>query len=176
MTIQEGRRTIAQAVTDCWVKERGPGHPHVNLPAQTTLPVWSPKRFPSEGCVWGWWFWLSTITSLASRGWECNRHWRDQRPPSPQFPSPSLDCGFKSDQSSLSMASMMLSRSDRLDGSQHPRRGRWHWEDGTPMKINLPVFKDKDAKDEVTYQSWRWDLTVYQCAGCRDCTLLPYAI
>ena len=28
----------------------------------------------------------------------------------------------------------------------------------------------------VTYQSWRWDLTVYQCAGYRDCTLLPYAI
>ena len=35
------------------------------------------------------------------------------------------------------------------------------------MKINLPIFKDEDAKDAVTYQSWRWDLT--------DCTLLPYA-
>ena len=44
------------------------------------------------------------------------------------------------------------------------------------MKINLPVFKDKDAKDAVTYQSWRWDLMVYECAGCRDHTLLPYAI
>ena len=44
------------------------------------------------------------------------------------------------------------------------------------MKINFPVFKDEDAKDAVPYQSWRWDLTVYQCAGCRDCTLLPYAI
>ena len=44
------------------------------------------------------------------------------------------------------------------------------------MKINLPVFKDKDAKDAVTYQSWRWNLMVYQCAGCRDHTLLPYAI
>ena len=44
------------------------------------------------------------------------------------------------------------------------------------MKINLPVFKDEDPKDAVTYQSWRWDLMVYQCAGCRDCTLLPYAI
>ena len=40
------------------------------------------------------------------------------------------------------------------------------------MKINLPVFKDKDAKDAITYQSWRWDLTVYRCAGYRDCTLL----
>ena len=44
------------------------------------------------------------------------------------------------------------------------------------MKINLPVFKDKDTKDAVTYQTWRWDLTVYQHAGCRDRTLLPYAI
>ena len=44
------------------------------------------------------------------------------------------------------------------------------------MKINLPVFKDEDAKDAVTYQSWRWDLTVYRCAGCRDHILLPYAI
>ena len=44
------------------------------------------------------------------------------------------------------------------------------------MKINVPIFKDGDAKDAVTYQSWRWDLTIYQCAGCRDHTLLPYAI
>ena len=44
------------------------------------------------------------------------------------------------------------------------------------MKINLPVFKDEDAKDAVTYQSWMLDLTLYQCAGYRDCTLLPYAI
>ena len=41
------------------------------------------------------------------------------------------------------------------------------------MKINLPVFKDEDAKDAVTYHSWRWDLMVYQHVGCRDCTLLP---
>ena len=34
MTIQEGRRAIAQAVSDNRVKVRGPGHPHANLPAQ----------------------------------------------------------------------------------------------------------------------------------------------
>ena len=44
------------------------------------------------------------------------------------------------------------------------------------MKINLPIFKDEDAKEAVTYRSWRWDLTVYQHAGCRDHTLLPCAI
>ena len=44
------------------------------------------------------------------------------------------------------------------------------------MKINLPVFKDEDAKDAVSYQSCKWDLMVYQCMGCRDCAVLPYAI
>ena len=44
------------------------------------------------------------------------------------------------------------------------------------MKINLPIFKDEDAEDAGTYHSWRWDLTMYQCAGCRDRILMPYAI
>ena len=44
------------------------------------------------------------------------------------------------------------------------------------MKINLPVFKDEDMEDTVTCQSWNWDLTVYHCTGCQDCTLLLYAI
>ena len=33
MTIQEGKRAIAQAISDHWVKVRGLRHPHVNLPA-----------------------------------------------------------------------------------------------------------------------------------------------
>ena len=43
------------------------------------------------------------------------------------------------------------------------------------MKKNLPIFKDKDAKDAVTYQR-RWDLTLYWHAGYRNHTLLLYAI
>ena len=31
LTIQEGKRAIAQAISDNQVKVRGPGHPHVNL-------------------------------------------------------------------------------------------------------------------------------------------------
>ena len=34
MTIQEGKRAIAQAILDNRVKVRGPRCPHVNLPAQ----------------------------------------------------------------------------------------------------------------------------------------------
>ena len=74
------------------------------------------------------------------------------------------------------MASSMLSMSDRSEGSWHSQCGRQHREDRAHMKINLPVFKDKDAKDAVTYQSWGWNLTVYWHAGCRAHTFLPYAI
>ena len=42
------------------------------------------------------------------------------------------------------------------------------------MKINLSIFKDKDAKDTVTYLSWRWDLTVYQM--CRMLGLHPLTL
>ena len=38
MTIQDVRRAIAQAVSDCQVKVRGPEPPHVNPPAQQ--PFW----------------------------------------------------------------------------------------------------------------------------------------
>ena len=37
---------------------------------------------------------------------------------------------------------------------------------GSLMKINLPVFKDEDTKDAITYQSWHWDLMVYHCTRC----------
>ena len=110
-----------------------------------------------------------------SRGQKCNRWERDQRPQSPWFPSPSPDQGFKSDRSLLSTMPSMSSRSDWSDSSRHSRQGRQHQEEAC-MKINLPIFKNEDAKDAVTYQCWRWDLTMYQHAGCKDCTLLPYAI
>ena len=74
------------------------------------------------------------------------------------------------------MASSVSSLSDWSEGSWHPQWGRWCGEAGTHMKINLPIFKDEDTKDTVTYQSWRWDLTVYCHAGCQDHTLILYAI
>ena len=153
----------------------GPRHPHVNLLAQQLfwfnalrtsplkdLPGDSSSDYPQS-------------PGHPSRGWECNRRWRDQRPQSPRFPSPSPDRGFESDWSLLSTTSSMLSKSNCSDRSRHSRWGRQHWEEAC-MKINLPIFKDGDAQDAVTYQSWSWDLTVYWHAGRRDHTLLPYAI
>ena len=161
---------------DCWVKVRGPGHPCVNPPAPQPFRFDCLRGSPIKDASWDGGSDHQPLPHQPLSGQDHNRHWRDQRPPSPQLPSPSPDHGFESDRSSLSMASSMLSRSDRSDRSLHPSRGRQHWEDRAHMKINPPVFKDKDAKDAVTYQSWRWDLMVYQCVGCRDHSLLPYAI
>ena len=167
MTIQEGWQAITQAVMNHCIKVRGPGHPCVNLltqqPFRFDLPRGSPiKDTPRDGSSDH-----QPLPCQPPRGQDHNWCQRDQRLPPPWLPSPSPDCGFESDRSLLSMASSM---SDRLEGSQHSWWGRWHWEDRAHMKINLPVFKEEDAKDVVTYQSWRWDLTVYWHVGCRDCT------
>ena len=47
MTIQDGRRAIAQAVSDNRVKVRGPGHPQVNLPAQQSFKFNTSRASPS---------------------------------------------------------------------------------------------------------------------------------
>ena len=46
VTIQEGRRAIAQAVSDHRVKVRGPGHPQVNLLAQQPFKFNTPRASP----------------------------------------------------------------------------------------------------------------------------------
>ena len=112
MMLHEGRRAIAQAVSDNRVKVRGPRYPHVNLLAQQ--PFWfnalrnsPPKDIPGDGGS-------DYLPSphRPSRGHKHNRRQRDQRPQLPRFPLPFPDLGFKSDRSSLSMMSSMSSRSD----------------------------------------------------------------
>ena len=121
MTVHESRRAIAQAISDNRVKARGPGHPHGNLPAQqpfqfNVLRNSPPKDMPrDDGSDY------PGSPHRPSRGCKCSRRWRDQRPQLPRFPLPSLDCGFESDRSLLSMMSSMLSRSDHSDESRHSR-------------------------------------------------------
>ena len=175
MTIHEGRRAIAQAILDIRVKVRGPRCPHVNMQAHQPFCFNPLRNSPPKGIARDDGSDYPPSPHRPSRDCECNRWWRDWRPHSPRFPVPSPDHGFESNRSLFSMMSSMSSRSDHSD---KPRCSRWdslHWEE-TCMKINLPIFKDEDAKDGVTYQSWRWDLMVYQHVGCRDHTLLPYVI
>ena len=107
MTIQEGRRAIVQAVSDNRVTVRGPGHPRVNLLAQQPFKFNTLRASPPRDVF------IHCSSDDEQR--------RDQQPRSPLFPSPSPDCGFESDRSSISMASSMSSWSDHSDGSRYSR-------------------------------------------------------
>ena len=120
MTLQEGKRAIACAVSDHGVKARGLGHPRVNPPAQ--LPFRfntsraSPPRDRSAHEVPN----NRQTPQQPSRGCGHNRRRRDQRPQSPRYLSPLLDRGFKSDRSLISTTSSRSSQSDCSDGSGCP--------------------------------------------------------
>ena len=86
MTIQEGRRAIAQAITDHQVKARGPGHPWVNLPAKQPFRFDHPRGSPIKDASRDGGSDHQPSPHWPPRGSDCNRHWRDQRPPSPWFP------------------------------------------------------------------------------------------
>ena len=176
LTIQKGPWEIAQAITECWIKARSPGCPRVNpLTPQPfkfdLLGDSSQKDTPGDANSDH-----QLLHHWPQRGQNHNQCRRDQGLPPPQLPSPSPDCRFESYRSSVLTASSMSSLSDRSEGSWHSQQGRHHGETRALMKNNLPIFKDEDAKDAVTYQSWRWDLMLYHCVECRDCSLLPYAI
>ena len=111
LTIQEGRRAIAQAISDCQIKARGPGCLHVNLPAQQPFQFDSPRSSPLKDVSGDGGSCHPPSPHQPSRGQEHNRCWTDQRSPPPRSPSPSPDHGFESDWSLLLTASSMSSRS-----------------------------------------------------------------
>ena len=64
----------------------------------------------------------------------------------------------------------------KLEGSWHPCHGRHCREPGGNIKINLPIFKDEDKKDAITYQSWRigtWLIITAQGAETIPSSLTP---
>ena len=119
MTLQEGKRAIAHAISDHGVKARGPGHPQVNPPTQPPFRFNTSRasppgdqlahKVPEAGQTPQW----------PPQGHSCNRRRRDQRPQSPRYLSPLLDRGFKSDGSSISTASSSSSQLDCSGGSGH---------------------------------------------------------
>ena len=42
------------------------------------------------------------------------------------------------------------------------------------MRVNLPTFKDKKAKDAVTCCLWHWDMSVFHHSGLDDHHLFLY--
>ena len=114
---------------------------------------------------------------ILQQDWDHSQRWQDLWATLPPSLSPLPDHRFESDCSSGSTSSSVSSRSNRSGGSRHSNCSWQHFKESEGhMKINLPVFKDEDMKDAMTYQSWCWDLMVYHHTGCWDHTLLPYAI
>ena len=125
LTIQGGWWAIIQAITECQIEARGPGqpcsHPLTYQLFRFHCPGDSPwKEWSGDAC-----FDHQPLPQRPQRGWDHDWCWRDQRLIQPQPPSPSPDCGFKIDRSSISTASLVSSQSDRSEGSQHSQCGRW---------------------------------------------------
>ena len=76
MTIQEGKRAIAQAVLDHPVKARGPGHPQVNLPVQQPFQFNPSRSCPPKDTSGDCSSTYPPSHHWPSRGREHNRHWR----------------------------------------------------------------------------------------------------
>ena len=187
VSLWEGRSLIAQAITEWCIEARGPGHPQSCLPASPQFSFHNQDE-PTENVrtpTADEWMEVPRHTSWASyyewgQALQCSqncthRQW-DPLAASTPSSSPSLDCSFESDRSSVSTSSSVSSRSNRFGGSRCWHCGQCCWQPRHHMKINLPVFRDEDKKDTVTYQSWHWDIMVYHQAGCWDCILLPYVI
>ena len=106
----------------------GQGHPHVNPLAHQPFRFDHSRGSPIRDTSGEGGSDHQPLPHWPLRGWTCNRHQRDQRPPLSCFLLPSPDHGFMSDRSLLSMASLISSRSNRSDRSWHSQRGRWHQE------------------------------------------------
>ena len=185
VSLGDGQQLITQAITRGHIEPREPSCPNSIPPASSPFNFHNQDSYPwpaNLSAAAEWWEMprLGPQPVHQEWGWapqwgldQGQRQWELWVVP-PQSPLLSSDHGFKSDRSSASTSSSVSSMSERLGGSRHSNHGQWpHRESVGHMKVNLPVFKDKDA---ITYQSWCWDLTVYHCTGCQDHTLLPYIV
>ena len=77
MTIPEGKRAIAQAVSANRVKARGPGHPHVNLLAQQPFQFNAQRVSPPKDVSGDCSFDYPWMPHQPSQGWEHISRWRD---------------------------------------------------------------------------------------------------
>ena len=125
LSLWEGQQLIALAITEWYIEARGPGHPHSHLPALLSFrfcnqnwPPWEERLQSTYKCVeeprptcWtshhGW-------GQVPQCGWDHSQMQWDPWAALTLTPSPSLDCRFRNDRSSVSTSSSVSSWSDRL--------------------------------------------------------------
>ena len=121
LTIQEGQQAIAQAITECQIKVRGPGYPCVNLlslqPFRFDCLGDSPQEDPLEMPIW-------IINQHPTSLQEARTAINIEEIRGYHHLSYLCHHGFGSYRSLVLTASSMSSLSDKLEGSQHSQYGR----------------------------------------------------
>ena len=113
----------------------------------------------------------------SEHGWDCSqRQWEPGDGTNSWHPQLHCIAASRVTEVQCQLPYQVSTCSSRSGGSKHPHSCQHHSKFRGHMKSNLPVFKDDDKKDTITYQIWHWDLMVYRCTGWQDSTLLPYII
>ena len=176
ITIWEGQQVIAQAITECQIEARGPGHPHSCLTtpshSDSIMEMSPPRKNVSK---------MSALTinhhltghqeaGIVIGGKETQGWYDPSHPHLPQIMDSKVTEGWY----------------QQPDQYHHNLTGK--------KAPSIPVMADIEGKPEATWKSiypslkmmtWRmpsptkvedgtWLYTTMQ--GCQDCTLLPYAI
>ena len=162
LSLWEGQQLIVQAITEWCAEARRPGHPHSHLPALLPFKFHNQDRPLQEERLQSTDEHVKEPTcthqtshhdqvQVPQHCWDCSQMWQDPWAALNLTPSPLPDCGFESDKSSVSTSSSVSSRYDRSSGSRHKHNGQCCRDPEGHTKINLPVFKDEDKKDAITY-------------------------
>ena len=161
----EGWWLMTQIITEQCIEPRRPRHPHSIPPASEPF-IFHNQGESLKGCLG---ITIGHCTMIKAEHYSAARNTAiGNEIYGPPYPITITNHGFESDWSSVSTSSSVSSRSDSSGGCRHSHHGQYCRGLGGHMKINLPVFKDEDTKDAITYQSWCWDLIVYCHAGCWD--------
>ena len=86
LTIQEGQQVIAQAITECWIEARRPGHPSSCPTTPQAFRFYCGDKSPWEECIKDTSFDLQPPHHKPLQGRDCEWQQRNPRPLLPQPP------------------------------------------------------------------------------------------
>ena len=150
LTIREGWQAIAQAITECQIEARGPGHPWAHLMSPQQFRFYHQGESSQKEHPKGAGLHSQPSPNRSSRSKNCGQWQWDWRPVLPQPPSPLPDWGFESDRSLVSTASSVSSHSDWSKGSWHSQCGRWHRETGAHIKQGYSGEHLRSSRTDIT--------------------------
>ena len=179
MSLWEGWWVIVQASTECWIELRGTGCPHSH--PVTPQPFRFYQREDSSQPEEGFHSANEHIEEPApvcqlshhrpQWDWGHGPQHLDQWLIWPQACLPSPDWGSKSDQSSVSMAYSVSSRSVWSKGHWHPHHG---WCTGKSVAIWRSTYWSSKMKTQRTWSPTKVGDGTWQCIIVQDAKTVPF--